>query len=88
MKSLKFYTNGKPLPSQSQRVAMAEYVGDFIFNTESLLAIHLQCRKSEAPVYFYQFIYRGSWSFAHEFEETKHDYNGVAHLDDISYFMR
>ena len=88
MKSLKFYTNRNSLASQSQRVAMAEYVGDFIFNTESLLAIHLQCRKSEAPVYFYQFNYRGAWSFTHEFEETRHDYNGVAHVDDIRYYLK
>ena len=88
-KVLNFYTNGNPVADQNLRVPMAELAGDLIFNAEALLAIHIQSRMNSAPVYFYQFNYRGNWTFAHEFEETeKHDYNGVAHLDDISYFMR
>ena len=70
------------------RIPISEMVSDMIFNVEALVAIHLHAKKSNAPVYFYQFNYRGTWSFAHEFEETKHDYGGVAHLDDITYFMR
>ena len=83
-----FYTHGAPLADQEQRIPMAKLVGDMVFNAEGLLGVHLQARKSSAPVYFYMFNYRGNWSYAHEFEETKHDYGGVAHLDDISYFMR
>ena len=88
MKVLKFYTNDKPVADQNQRIPMSELASDMIFNAETLLAIHIQSRTSSAPVYFYQFNYRGNWTFAHEFEETKHDYGGVAHLDDISYYMR
>ena len=88
IKALKFYTNGEPLADINQRVPMAEFSSDLIFNTETLLALHLQCRKSQAPIYFYQFNYRGKWSFAHEFEETPHDYEGVAHLDDIRFYMK
>lgn len=86
--ALHFYSGGKPIAHQRQRIAFSEMASDMIFNAETLLAIHLQCRRSLAPVYFYQFNYRGTWSFAHEFEETKHDYGGVAHLDDISYYMK
>ena len=88
LKVLNFYTNGEPVADQKRRIPMSELASDLIFNAETLLAVHLQSRKSSAPVYFYQFNHRGNWTFAHEFEETKHDYGGVAHLDDISYFMR
>ena len=57
-KVLDFYTNGKPVANQNQRVAMVELAGDLIFNAEALLAIHIQSRKNSAPVYFYQFNYR------------------------------
>ena len=68
------------------RVPISEMTSDAIFNVEVLLAVHLVSKVS--PVFFYQFNYVGNWTFAHEFEETKHDYKGVAHLDDISYYMR
>ena len=87
-KVFEFYTNGNPVANQNQRIPMSQLASDSIFNAEALLAIHIQSRKNVAPVYFYQFNHRGNWTFAHEFEETKHDYGGVAHLDDISYFMR
>ena len=87
-KVLDFYANGNPVANQNQRIPMSQLASDSIFNAEALLAIHIQSRKNVAPVYFYQFTHRGNWTFAHEFEETKHDYGGVAHLDDISYFMR
>ena len=83
-----FYTKGQKLADQGQRIPMSELVGDMIFNAEHLLGVHIQSRQSKAPVYFYTFNFRGNWSYAHEFEETKHDYGGVAHLDDISYFLR
>lgn len=86
-KALHFYTQGKPVADQFQRIPFSEFTSDLLFNVECLLAVHIQSRQSHAPVYFYQFNYRGNWTFAHEFEETKHDYQGVAHLDDISYFM-
>ena len=85
-KLLEFYTQNRPVDDQALRVPMSELVSDVIFNVEGLLAIHLVSKV--APVYFYQFNFRGNWSFAHEFEETQHDYQGVAHLDDISYYMR
>ena len=88
LKVLDFYTNGEQVADQKQRIPLSELTSDMIFNAEALLAVHIQSRKSDAPVYFYQFNFRGDWTFAHEFEETKHDYGGVAHLDDISYFMR
>ena len=88
MKALNFYIKNQPMTDQNQRIPMAEFVSDLIFNTETLLAVPLQCRTSQAPVYFYQFNFRGTWSFAHEFEETKHDYGGVAHVDDIRYYMK
>ncbi len=89
LKALHFYTKGQPVADQRQRIAMSEFASDLIFNAEGILAVHLMARQSLAPVYFYKFNYRGNWTFAHEFEEdVKHDYNGVAHLDDISFFMR
>jgi carboxylesterase type B len=83
-----FYLDNKSVADQSQRIPMAELTSDMIFNAEGLLAVHIQSKVNSAPVYFYQFNYRGQWSFAHEFEQTKNDYEGVAHLDDIRYYMR
>ncbi len=83
-----FYFKDNKVADQSQRVPMSELTGDMIFSAETLLAIHLQTLTNKNPVFFYQFNFRGEWSFAHEFEQTKHDYEGVAHLDEIRYFMR
>ena len=63
-------------------------VSDILFNYEGQVATYLHARNSPAPVYFYRFDYRGQWTFAHEFEEIKHDYEGVAHVDDIRFFMK
>ena len=84
---LEFYTQNKPVDDQEMRVPMSQLASDLIFNVEGLLGVHL-VSKFDTPVYLYQFNFRGNWSFADEFEETQHDYEGVAHLDDISYYMR
>lgn len=88
LKALNFYTKGQGVADQKQRIAMAELSSDLIFNVECLLAVHIHSRKSSAPVFMYKFNYRGNWTFAHKFEETPHDYEGVAHLDDIGFYLK
>jgi carboxylesterase type B len=67
---------------------MTEILSDHTFTFENLMAAYFHARKSSQPVYLFKFDYEGLWSFAHEFEETEHDYNGVAHFDDIRYLFK
>jgi carboxylesterase type B len=69
-------------------IPMSELMSDLKFNFELMMAAHLHARHSLAPVYVHRFDYRGLWTFAHQFEETKHDYGGVAHVDDLRYVFK
>lgn len=87
-KIFNFYLDNAPVSNQSQRIAMTEILSDQTFTFEHLMSAYFHARKSSEPVYLFKFDYEGLWSFAHEFEETQHDYNGVAHLDDLRYLFR
>ena len=83
-----FYLNNSPVSNQSQRVAMTEVLSDQRYAFENLMAAYFHARKSSEPVYLFEFDFQGLWSYAHEFEETVHDYNGVSHHDDMRYLFR
>ena len=80
--------NDEPI-SEKHGSALASFFSDVTFNFEALHAAHLHAQHGNAPVYFYLFGFKGSWSFPNLFEgEVKADFGGVSHLDDIQYFMR
>ena len=67
---------------------MSELLSDLKFNYELFMAAYLHARQSLAHVFIHKFNFRGLWTFAEEFEETKHDYEGVAHVDDLRYLFK
>ena len=83
-----FYLNNSPVSNQSQRIPMTEILSDQRYTFENLMAVHFHARASVEPVYLFKFDFEGSFTFAHEFEETEHDYGGVAHHDDVRYRFR
>ena len=84
----KFYLDESPITDLSRMIPMSEFMSDLKFNLEIFMAAYFHARQSHAPVYVSLFKYRGLWTFAHEFEETKHDYGGVAHVDDLRYLFK
>ena len=83
-----FYLNNQSVANQSQRIAMTELLSDNRYNFEGLMSAYFHARVSSDPVFLFKFDFRGLWSYAHEFEETEHDYNGVAHKDDMRYLFK
>ena len=67
---------------------MSEILSDNMFSFEDMMSAYFHARMSSKPGYLFKFDFEGLWSFAHEFEETEHDYNGVAHLDNVRYLLR
>ena len=66
---------------------LANLMSDVTFNYELLEGLYWHARKENSSAYFYRFDYEGDWSLTHYYDKTKADYGGVAHLDDIRFFM-
>lgn len=83
-----FYIEDDNFRDQKHRIPMSSFFSDVIFNAEALHAVHLHAFQNKAPVYLYRFGFQGQWSYVELLDKEKKDYGGVAHLDDVRYFMR
>ncbi|TRY80694.1 hypothetical protein TCAL_13590 [Tigriopus californicus] len=70
------------------RVTAAEFMTDSLFNLDVIQGVYLQSRRSFSNLFFYKFNYIASWGYVNMYNETPADHGGVAHLDDLRYFMR
>ncbi|XP_069694919.1 venom carboxylesterase-6-like [Periplaneta americana] len=80
-----FYFQGKPIsPDTTSKVI--QMVGDRMFVVEVERAARLQAAVNSAPVYFYQFGYRGKHSFSEAMSGSDTNF-GVSHGDDTAFIF-
>ncbi|XP_063223204.1 venom carboxylesterase-6-like isoform X2 [Bacillus rossius redtenbacheri] len=77
------YLGARPI-SRETMPAVVEMVGDRLFVVDAVLAARLQASVNRAPVFFYQFGYRGEDSLSEWMTGDGVDY-GCCHADDMGF---
>lgn len=85
---LDLYLKDVPLDSQDARIPLSNLFSDVALNTDALNSAHEHARHGSAPVFLYRFGFMGQWTYIELIDHDKQDYGGVAHMDEIRYFMR
>lgn len=81
-----FYLQGKTI-STDTKCNFIEMAGDRHFVVEMERAARIQAAVNSAPVYVYQFGYRGKHSLSEELSGTNIDF-GAAHADDAAFVLQ
>ncbi|GFG40741.1 hypothetical protein Cfor_06019 [Coptotermes formosanus] len=81
-----FYLQGKTISTDTTR-NIIEMAGDRHFVVEIERAARIQAAVNSAPVYVYQFGYRGKHSLSEFLSGTNTDF-GAAHIDDAAFVLQ